>query len=189
MTRLAALLFLLISPLPASAGDVCDDLWFSRNQVFDSNGYCFGSNLGKAVFDNTGCSTKSPVLSASDQAYVAWIKGREKDWGCRVDTTRAGLNIDLLSLRRTLEDPVVLSGYESACEVWSGDIIALRAGHADTSPIIGDILPGQDIYWEYDWKDAPEGWAFLVARQFGSVLAMGWSRAVIDPARCEGLAG
>ncbi|HGG05035.1 MAG TPA: DUF4453 domain-containing protein [Aliiroseovarius sp.] len=191
MKRLLIVLVLALSPVSASAGDVCDDLWFSRNQVFDAYGYCFGSALGKAVFGNSGCSTRSPSLSASDQAYVAWIKTQEEEWNCRVDNHRTNLNVDLLFLRRTLRDPVVLSGYESACLGWRGDYVALRDGHSGSSPIIGEVRPGDDIYWEYTWIGAPDGWDFLVARQAsdGRALAMGWSRAVIDPKLCSRLAG
>jgi hypothetical protein len=80
----AALIVLALgvtSPLAASA-DECRSLWIERNQTFKNQGYCFGSTLGKGFFGNSGCTTKSPSLSSSQQKRVAAIKRREGQLNC-----------------------------------------------------------------------------------------------------------
>ena len=68
MRALTLLLFLIASP--AAASDVCHDLWFTRNLIMDRAGYCFGSMLGKATFDNSDCTGKNVSLDAGDQLMV-----------------------------------------------------------------------------------------------------------------------
>jgi uncharacterized protein YraI len=74
-------------PLPtpvavAPAGDVCFDLWYERNAIFDANGYCFGSDKGKANFSNEGCFTSNPDLDASERRRVGEIEAEEARRGC-----------------------------------------------------------------------------------------------------------
>ena len=89
MKRLILALILLASP--AAAADVCDDLWFTRNLIMDRAGYCFGSALGQAVFDNGNCIGKSVSLSTQLQRQVAEIRELEKQIPCKVDTARTRL--------------------------------------------------------------------------------------------------
>jgi len=63
----------------------CFDLWYERNAIFDRNGYCFSSNLGKRTFDNSDCWTKNPSLSPSEQRRVAQLKAEENRRGCKVN--------------------------------------------------------------------------------------------------------
>ena len=72
----------------ALANDGCDDLWFTRNLIFDQVGYCFGSPLGQAVFDNADCTAKTPQLSDQDRTRVDAIEAEEARWDCRVDTSK-----------------------------------------------------------------------------------------------------
>jgi len=53
-----AFLALLLAALaaPAAALEICDELWFTRNLIYDRAGYCFSSPLGRAVFDNSDCT-------------------------------------------------------------------------------------------------------------------------------------
>jgi YARHG domain len=69
---------------PASAAS-CYDLWYERNQIFDDNGYCFKSDLGKETFDNSDCYTSHPDLTRAEQRRVAAIKARERAKGCKVN--------------------------------------------------------------------------------------------------------
>jgi len=62
--------------------DICFDLWYLRNEVFDSYGYCFKTAKGKKYFDNNDCTSSSVTLSKSDAALVSRLKSREKDLGC-----------------------------------------------------------------------------------------------------------
>jgi YARHG domain len=77
-------LSLTISTAPASAAS-CYDLWYERNQIFDDNGYCFKSDLGKETFDNSDCYTSHPDLTRAEQRRVAAIKARERAKGCKVN--------------------------------------------------------------------------------------------------------
>ena len=61
------LLLGLVWPVQAWALEICDDLWLTRNLIFDRAGYCFGSVLGKSVFDNEGCTPGVPELAEADQ--------------------------------------------------------------------------------------------------------------------------
>jgi hypothetical protein len=63
----------------------CFDLWYERNAIFDRNGYCFSSTLGKRTFDNSDCWTKTPNLSTAEQRRVAAIKAEENRRGCKVN--------------------------------------------------------------------------------------------------------
>jgi YARHG domain len=69
---------------PAGAAS-CYDLWYERNQIFDDNGYCFKSDLGKETFDNSDCYTSHPDLTRAEQRRVAAIKARERAKGCKVN--------------------------------------------------------------------------------------------------------
>ena len=172
------------------AGDVCSDLWFSRNLVFDQVGYCFSSSLGQAVFDNADCTTRSPVLDPEAQAFVAWVKKIENLEECRVDTARDWLDIPLVEMRRQLRDRVAMSPFQSACIGWRGATVALRSGHSEGDDVIGYVRFGDTIQWEYESPITPSGWAFLTAkRRDGTTLAIGWSNAYIDPQYCDSLAG
>jgi uncharacterized caspase-like protein/uncharacterized protein YraI len=65
-----------------STGDACFDLWYERNAIFAENGYCFGSDKGKANFSNDGCYTSDPQLSAQEKSRVDAITAEEARRGC-----------------------------------------------------------------------------------------------------------
>lgn len=69
---------------PASAAS-CWDLWYERNAIYDQNGFCFSTDLGKRTFNNADCWTKDPVLSQREQRRVAQIKAEERRRGCKVN--------------------------------------------------------------------------------------------------------
>ncbi len=69
---------------PASAAQSCYDLWYNRNEIYATYGYCFKTALGQQTF-GTNCSTNNPRLSAYDQRLVAAIKAEERRRGCRVN--------------------------------------------------------------------------------------------------------
>lgn len=66
----------------------CFKLWTERNLIFDRNGYCFSSTLGKSYFGTSRCRTKSPSLTSGERQQVASIKARERSLGCRVNTSK-----------------------------------------------------------------------------------------------------
>lgn len=70
----------------------CEDLWVARNSIFNNNGYCFKSNLGKALFNNGDCYTSNAQLSSDERSQVQRIKSEEKRRGCSVNTAASYLN-------------------------------------------------------------------------------------------------
>lgn len=65
--------------------DSCYDLWYERNEIYDANGFCFKSSLGKRTFDNSDCYTDDPQLSRAEQRRVAQIQREERRLGCKVN--------------------------------------------------------------------------------------------------------
>ncbi len=80
VTGVAALSF----AAPAMAAS-CYDLWYQRNAIYDENGYCFKTDLGRETFDNSDCWTDNPRLSKSEQRRVDAIRREERRRGCHVN--------------------------------------------------------------------------------------------------------
>ena len=90
--RMSGIILFLLSiapPLAAQDAAPCDELWFARNLIFDRAGYCFGSRLGRAVFDNTDCSTTAPKFDARAAENVAALHAAETEYGCTIEIGRA----------------------------------------------------------------------------------------------------
>ncbi len=189
MPRLSLAVLFALAAQPALAFDPCDDLWFSRNQLFDRAGYCFSTPLGKAVFDNSDCIGKEVTLEPGGDALVAYIQGMERSFDCHVDTQATSLDIANIGLRFRLETVVALSEYSSGCLGWTGAAVPLFAGPRDDAEVISVAMPGDDIVWEYEPLGWPEGWSFVTAYRDGLQTALGFSRAEFDEDLCTGLAG
>lgn len=72
--------------LPSAAmAASCYDLWYARNAIFDSEGYCFQTDLGMETFDNDDCWTSKPHLTKKEQKLVAQIQAQEKAKHCHVN--------------------------------------------------------------------------------------------------------
>ncbi len=178
-----------LAAAPAQAIDVCPDLWLSRNAIFNDAGYCFGSPLGKALFDNADCSTRTPALTREQERKVALIRDYEKSFDCRVDTKRTDLAVDQLAIRLRLLDHPVADGYEATCiGVITNAPVALHAGKTPASDIIGFIRNGDTI----DFAHEPEGeWGFAtrISRHGQVHPILGWYRTPITPETCRDFAG
>ena len=85
MTLAAGLLAGLTGLAPAASAASCWDLWYERNAIYDQNGYCFSSSLGKRTFNNADCWTSNPTLSQWEQRRVAQIQAEERRRGCKVN--------------------------------------------------------------------------------------------------------
>ena len=86
LTIFATALLSGLTALPSAAlAESCYDLWYQRNAVYDDNGFCFSTELGKSTFDNSDCWTKNPNLMPSEVDYVARIKAEERRRGCKVN--------------------------------------------------------------------------------------------------------
>ncbi|MBV7380371.1 DUF4453 domain-containing protein [Maritimibacter dapengensis] len=181
--------FLLILSGPACADTACDEMWFVRNLAFDRAGYCFGSRLGAAVFDNSDCIGTQITLAPDVREATAMIRESEAYLGCDVNTEATGLALSRMPLLRQLSDLPIPTEYDgSACLGWTGPDIPLRSGHAVDALVVGSAQAGLDIVWEYEWLENP-GWEFISVYRDGEVLAMGWSNTPVDIDLCTHLAG
>lgn len=97
--RLVLVICLLI-PAQGWALEICDDLWFTRNLVYDRAGQCFGSTLGKAVFDNEGCTEGGATLTPVAQKLVARVREIEATQDCDVDTSQDFLAVPVVEQRK-----------------------------------------------------------------------------------------
>jgi hypothetical protein len=75
-------------PRPApSASDSCDDLWFRRNAIWHSYGYCFTTARARQVFDTSSCfrdqRAAQAAMSSASRAEVDSLQARERAMGCR----------------------------------------------------------------------------------------------------------
>lgn len=79
------LLALIVSaPVPALA-ESCADLWYARNAIYKSAGYCFQTMRARQAFGNEGCSSpdmRDVPLSPRQRSIVADIVGQERYQGC-----------------------------------------------------------------------------------------------------------
>lgn len=74
----------LLSVEPAIAAS-CYDLWYERNAIYNDNGFCFSTRLGRETFDNSDCWTKHVRLSPDEQWRVDQLKDEEERRGCKVN--------------------------------------------------------------------------------------------------------
>lgn len=168
MRRIVLILALL---WPGLAAADCPEMWFLRNLVFDRAGYCFGSNLGQAVFDNSDCWTKDPVLERGAQRYVAAIEDREAEFQCKIDSSRRSLDLPLMEMYRGLDDLPLRDYAESACIGWRGAPVKLRAGAGFGSRVIHVIQPGDDLLFMHEDF---AGWSFINVLRNGRDVGIGW---------------
>lgn len=72
------------SATPAAA-DTCDDLWYSRNEVYKSLGYCFKTARAIRAFGNAGCLydvLEDVPLNRAQQRMVGDLLREERALGC-----------------------------------------------------------------------------------------------------------
>lgn len=185
MRHLPMTLILCAAALPAAAQDVCEDLWFTRNLIFDRAGYCFSSNLGRAIFDNAGCIGNDVEPDPAEQWIVDAILAREALLDCDVDTTARSLDFPDIEVRRAMIDLPIRDEFGSGCIGWRGAPIALHTARDAGAPVIGWIGPGEDIYFGFDQID---GWDFVINST--DPAQMGWMPAFIwNEKACDGFAG
>ncbi|MCK4713839.1 MAG: DUF4453 domain-containing protein [Marinosulfonomonas sp.] len=182
-------LFTIASPVVA--GDVCDNLWFTRNLLFDRAGYCFGSILGKAVFDNADCTTKEPGLDAQERDVLDAVKAREAELECKVDSRRTTLDVDMIMLRMAMLDLPLATGFESACFGWNGIEMPLHNARHSDSHVLGYLQVGDNIGYFYDplTDDMGRDWNFITQYRNGQVVGVGWALIGDDLGKCDAYAG
>lgn len=179
MKRLrAALLSLCLVAGPAAA-DVwdygpgeCNQLWFMRNLIMDRAGYCFGSTLGQALYDNSDCRGKQVTLTAAQQRQVAKIQKLERQIGCKVNTGRRQLDAPLMPLLRRLRDMPLPDNGASAC-TWAGPPLSLRDGYSPGARAIGQVDAGDRI--EFGWIGEGSWNVFTISKGgYGGPIMLGW---------------
>ena len=180
------LFLLMLVPSPVAALEICDDLWFTRNLIFHRVDYCFGSALGRSVFDNTVCTTKSPVLSRADSALVAKIRSLEVEWECRLDTSRRRLNVPDLDFRKSLYDLPVATGYESGCIGWRGEPFKLRSARHPVAPETATGWPGDNLLYQFE---SVGDWEYVGLYRNGGPAGAGWVRMPLEHVTCDNYAG
>lgn len=88
-TLLPALALTLVLPIlsaatPAAAQS-CEDLWYQRNEIYKSQGYCFRTQRGISAFGNAGCqydNVEDVPLSATQRRIIADIQRAERTSRC-----------------------------------------------------------------------------------------------------------
>ena len=183
------LLFIALVFMPVSAAaDGCDDLWFTRNLIMDRAGYCFGSALGRAVFDNSDCIGKAVTLPPGAAEKVAEIRALESQHQCRVDTGATTLDVQDIDIRRKLHVLPIRDEFESACIGWRQGITPLRASPDAGSPVIGRLRDGDTMLYSHL---SVEGWSYVTvyAPNSGPLVSGGWLGAKTSEKSCKSWAG
>ncbi len=80
--KLAALSLVFATVAQPAMAASCYQMWHARNSIFNEKGYCFKTTLGKQVFDNSDCWTKTPKLSKKEWKYVKLVRQEEINHGC-----------------------------------------------------------------------------------------------------------
>ncbi|RED18171.1 DUF4453 domain-containing protein [Pontivivens insulae] len=193
MKMIAICVALVLTPLSALADSFCEDLWFTRNALADRGGYCFSSTLGRAVFDNDGCTGSTSALAANDRAVVSRIVELEAEAQCAVDTEAQGLDLPDLPWRRTMIDLPVADGAESGCLGWRGGRALLHAGAGAFSRVTGSIEPGDVIISAHEAIESNAGgrWIYVTVHPRTAAadpVSAGWTDEAIF-SDCSSVAG
>ncbi len=187
MKKLATAFVLAASATSAYSEEICNDLWFARNSIFQAAGYCFGSQLGQSLFDNAECTTSTPTLDARDRQKVSLIKQREAELGCQVETGSTAFELTALSVRKVLTHQPVRADYESACIGWQGPETRVFAGKSDETPV-GSIGAGDNVLYSHQEEN---GWFFVTiytSQDFSELKGAGWLDGSVEQV-CEAYAG
>lgn len=175
-TCLAALLT-LASPTGAdvwSYGEAeCNQLWFMRNLIMDRAGYCFGTVLGQALYDNGDCLGKEVALAPAQSRQVAGIQALERQIGCKVDTGRATLDLPHMESYRRLADMPLPDNGGSACLSWTGPSVPLLSGYGGGARQLATLEPGDSL----GFGSIPEGrWVAVRLGKggMGGATVLGW---------------
>lgn len=175
-TRACSLgLVFLAGPVSAdvwdSAEPTCNWLWFTRNLIMDRAGYCFGSPLGKAFFDNSDCRGTEVQLSTRESHQVKKMVALERELGCKVNTQARDLDVHyLVHPYKKLRDLPLPSGGETACLSWRGAAVPIFDGYTSGSKRIGEIRPGD---WLGFSSESEGNWSAVTVSR-GNNGIFGW---------------
>lgn len=179
----AALAAANCTPVSAQNWDVCADLWLTRTMLLDRAGQCLDDPDAAALFGRENCEGAAPDLSAKDREKLEIIAAREAELGCD-ESDLLSLRTMRLDLRTRLEDLPIPMLRPRSCLYWTGDPVYLLAAPDPASADLGAAQYGDDIFWEHDLPEMPEGWTFVAAYLDGQLLSLGWTEAPIDTGSC-----
>ncbi len=172
------IVLVLLMLLPAShmrAADGCVDVWFTRNLIMDRAGYCFGSPLGQALFDNSDCTGAQIQLDPASQALVSRIRALEAQHGCQIDTSRHSLDIEDIAFRRVLRDLPIRQDGQWGCLGWTAAETPLYDGYTEPLGAIGQVTPGDYVLFEHEGV-AGGNWVYVTVHHpsWGAFKSAGW---------------
>ncbi|MFV0410465.1 MAG: DUF4453 domain-containing protein [Paracoccus sp. (in: a-proteobacteria)] len=172
--------------------DACHQLWYLRNLIMDRAGYCFGSPLGRSMFDNRNCSGAEATLDADQQDQqdqVDRLAAIEQQIGCDIDTSRQKIPVEDAEFLSRLRDLPIRDGTESSCLGWKGPVTPVYDGYSRGSRVIGFIRPGDQLNLQHlpvgDW------WPVLLYGADDRIRLLGWYESGEDDwsRRCTQIAG
>lgn len=154
--------FLVLSgPATAQSDAACEELWFARNAMANSGGFCFSSPLGQTVFDNADCTTQTPAVSPQVALIVNRILEQEAARACRVDTDLTAFQTILWPDDGILDLPGRLlldvqppepaeAIHQFACLDRVGEDETLFAAPDRNARVIGAWRTGGDLTFQHD---------------------------------------
>ncbi|MEM1129290.1 MAG: YARHG domain-containing protein [Pseudomonadota bacterium] len=151
----------------------CNQLWFMRNLIVDRAGYCFGSELGQALFNNGDCVGQDIRLSPAQEAQVGRIRGLERQIGCSVDTSATSLDVAYMGALRNLRDMALPDNGAALC-TWAGSPVSLFDGAGAGSTAIGTMEAGDTVTFEWIGEEAASLLTISKGGRDGPTL-LGWS--------------
>lgn len=154
----------------------------------DRAGYCFGTNLGKALFGNVGCTGKKVSLATSSKATIRQIRALEARYTCRINTRRNRLELKDVAIRMRLVDLPIFDELPGGCLGWMGDATVLFAAHDRAAAKIGNIEAGDFVKVEH----TPVGdWTYVTVyeRNWSRLKSGGWYMGTIKTMKCRDFAG
>lgn len=192
MFRSALLCMLFATPALAQevvSYDVCDELWFMRNQIYANAGYCFSSPLGQVMFGTTPCTGKEVALSSFEQALVDEYRALEQSAGCAVDTSRT-TPLAIYNLEDRRAEPWLGGEYSySMCIGWTGGPFPLFVDPDPSSARVGEVVAGDNLSVIVQ-TDGPGGaWFYYYVMDESELRLQGWADRDIDYGLCTSNAG
>ncbi len=184
------LVFLLfLTPVQVAANGICDDLWVSRNTLFDNAGQCFQTPLGRSIFDNSDCTTDRAVLNPEDIKIVSLIETQEEEFNCQTNTRRRTLDVALLRDRLALKDVPIAREEQARCGGYKGSDIPLRAGADESTQRLDTIEAGLSVNFAH--LSPYPGWDFVtVMDPLLRPIGLGWIETRSDWfSNCDELIG
>ncbi|PRY26499.1 YARHG domain-containing protein [Aliiruegeria haliotis] len=165
----------------------CNQLWFMRNLIMDRAGYCFGTNLGKSLYDNGDCTGKQVHLSGDESRQVKKIKALETRIGCKVNTGGTSLDVPMKSNLLRLRDMPLPADGGWGCLGWAGRAAPIHDGYSSGRRVIGSIDPGDNVFFGFLGEG---GWSPVIVAKGGNggKEILGWIDASLDPV-CTSEAG